>query len=73
MQKNENFQAIISVTALQNYVYFGNRDQRILNSLDMVLIIKSETKVGGLHRTKKFFFRILTEKPLLHCVSLTMM
>jgi hypothetical protein len=32
---------------LQIYVLFEIRDQGVLNGIDMVLIRKSETKVGG--------------------------
>jgi hypothetical protein len=58
VKKTENFNAIISVTALQTYVFFDILDQGVVNSIDMVLILKSEKKVGGLHRTENFFFGI---------------
>jgi hypothetical protein len=36
MLKIENVLAIISVTALQKYVFFYIRDQGVVNNLDMV-------------------------------------
>jgi hypothetical protein len=39
------------------------RDKVYVSGLSIVLILKSETKVGvGLVGVKKFFFRILSEK-----------
>jgi hypothetical protein len=44
--------------------FFEIRDQRVVNGLDMVLILKSETKVGGVCTGQKkfFFFLVLKEK-----------
>jgi hypothetical protein len=46
-KKIKNVNAIISVTALQKYVFFEISDQEVVNSLDMVLILKYNTKLGG--------------------------
>jgi hypothetical protein len=46
-KKKQNFNAIISVTALQKYIFFEIHDHEVVNSLYIVLILKSETKVGG--------------------------
>jgi hypothetical protein len=41
------------------YVFFEILDQGVINSLDMVLILKYEIKVGGggSSASEKFFFR----------------
>ncbi len=47
MKKNENVHAIISVTALQNYIFFFEiRDQEVVYGLVIELTLKFETKVA---------------------------
>jgi hypothetical protein len=66
VKKTENVNAIISVTELQKYIFFFFEisDQGVVNSLDMVLILKSETKVGRVNfqLRRKNFFSVLKEK-----------
>ncbi len=64
MEKIENLYAIISVTALQKYVFFEIRDQEVINSLEMVLIQKSETRGGGGPTEQKSDFTIKSKSSL---------
>ncbi len=42
---------------LKALCFFEIHDQGFINSLKILLIRKSETKMGGMYETEKFFFR----------------